>query len=82
MNATRSWDRFHAADDGEEMGRTLARGRTTAEGRPRPGAVAPPTTQRSGAGVAAAVTASLARRVRVGHHRARRDRGTGLEQGP
>ncbi|MCZ7590904.1 MAG: hypothetical protein M5U15_01565 [Kiritimatiellae bacterium] len=32
----------------ERMGRTLARGRTTAEGRPRPGAVAPPTTQRSG----------------------------------
>jgi hypothetical protein len=32
----------------ERLGRTLARGRTTAEGRPRPGAVAPPTTQRSG----------------------------------
>ena len=59
----------------ERLGRTLARGTTTAEGRPRPGAVAPPTTQRSGAGVAAAVTASLARRVRVRHHRPRRDRG-------
>lgn len=32
----------------ERLGRTLARGRTTAEGRPRPGAVTPPTTQRSG----------------------------------
>jgi len=29
-------------------GRTLARGTTAAEGRSRPGAVAPPTTQRSG----------------------------------